>query len=107
MGRSTPEQKARANRRAILKARYGITQADYTALWTAQEGVCAACGNPEDKVIRGSLSWLAVDHDHKTGKVRGLLCQSCNLALGLLKEDLGRIVGLAGYLAAYQRDSER
>lgn len=58
--------------------RYGITQAEYDQRLAKQGGVCALCdGRPEDSV-RGVL---AVDHDHLTGAVRGLLCIRCNAAL--------------------------
>jgi hypothetical protein len=56
-------------------AQLGITDDDYEALLAAQGGGCAICGNPP-KTRR-----LHVDHDHKTGKVRGLLCHRCNRAL--------------------------
>lgn len=66
-----------------LKHKYGITQADYDALLTAQNGLCAVCRKPE--VIKDRP--LRVDHDHKTGRVRGLLCHHCNVALGHFKDD--------------------
>jgi Recombination endonuclease VII len=62
-------------RRKPRAAQLGITDADYEALLAAQGGGCAICGNPP-KTRR-----LHVDHDHKTGKVRGLLCHRCNRAL--------------------------
>lgn len=63
--------------------RYGITQEEYVQMLLDQEGVCAICGCPpkEEKV-------LAVDHDHITGKVRGLLCTRCNLRVGHLESNL-------------------
>ena len=57
------------------KRLYGITIADYEAMLEFQEGVCAICERPP-RTLR-----LAVDHDHKTGKVRGLLCNTCNQTL--------------------------
>lgn len=65
-----------SGRDAYLKRKYGITEADYDALLLAQGGVCALCGKRPGKVR------LAVDHDHTTGKVRGLLHVRCNRALG-------------------------
>lgn len=61
---------------------YGLSPEQYDALLAEQGGVCAICGG----VNKGSRS-LAVDHDHETGTVRGLLCIPCNSAVGLLKED--------------------
>lgn len=57
---------------------YGLTQESYDHLHIRQGGVCAICQQE---------TTLVIDHDHSTGKVRGLLCNSCNLALGLLKEN--------------------
>ena len=64
-------------RRSILK-NYNMTLGEYRDLYLKQKGVCALCGGPEK--VSGRL--LAIDHDHKTGKVRGLLCGVCNLGLG-------------------------
>ena len=51
----------------------------YDVLYEAQHGCCAICSEPEEK-----FSWLCIDHDHVTGRVRGLLCPNCNRGLGLL-----------------------
>jgi hypothetical protein len=59
-----------------------------------QGGKCAVCGKLNNEGRRR----LAVDHDHKTGKVRGLLCGNCNTALGLVKEDPEILSLLADYL---------
>lgn len=80
-----------------LMSKYGITTAQYAALEDAQGGVCAICKGDETRTNwRSSKSdALCVDHDHKTGKVRGLLCDNCNRALGLFRDDpvlLGRAV---------------
>jgi len=57
-----------------LRRSYGLSKDDYWMLWAEQGGMCAICGKSDIK--------LSVDHDHKTGKIRGLLCQPCNLILG-------------------------
>lgn len=62
------------------RKRFGIGLAEYDALFKAQRGVCAICNKQSDKK-------LAVDHDHDTGEVRGLLCGACNRGIGLLKDD--------------------
>lgn len=80
--------------------RYGITLEEYERMLVAQEGVCAACGQPEKTVHAktGNPNSLAVDHDHETGKVRGLLCSPCNRALGLIGDSLERAQALVRYL---------
>lgn len=75
-------------------AKFGITLKGYQDLFDAQGGVCAACKSPPDK------KRLAVDHDHATGRVRGLLCSHCNLALGLTKDNPDILEGLRLYLGA-------
>lgn len=69
------------------KRKYGITIDQYNEMLTKQNGVCAICGNPESRLMAGTAYLLAIDHNHVTGKVRGLLCNSCNRALGLLNVD--------------------
>lgn len=66
-------------RNQTLRYKYGITSADYQTLLATQEGVCALCGKPHSDEQK-----LVVDHCHDTGRIRGLLCRSCNVAIGLL-----------------------
>ncbi len=61
-----------------VKQRYRLVSADYYALFELQRGRCAICGVHQDEMGER----LAVDHDHATGKVRGLLCRPCNKSLG-------------------------
>lgn len=82
-----------ANRANELKRRYGLVTADVSVMLMAQGGLCAACGGPPD-----DQRPLLVDHDHITGAVRGLLCNSCNLTLGRSKESCERLGGLIQYL---------
>lgn len=72
------------NRCAMLRRMYGINDADYDTLFEAQGGKCAICGSA-DSGRKGQP--LFVDHDHSTGKVRGLLCWPCNRGLGFLGDD--------------------
>jgi hypothetical protein len=78
------------------RAQLGVTIADYDRMLEAQHGVCAICGNPP-KTRR-----LDVDHDHKTGRVRGLLCHRCNrtLASWITDDWLRKALG---YLLGYER----
>ena len=73
--------------RNITASKYGITHEQYEAMFKAQNGLCAICGKPETRIIKGSLSLLSIDHDHATGKVRGLLCQWCNRMLGAVENE--------------------
>lgn len=61
-----------ADRRSKLLAKYGITPAQYDKMFALQDGKCVGCGRPP-KTRR-----LAVEHDHKTKRVRGLACHNCN-----------------------------
>ena len=82
-GIGTPEERrVRTSRNSELKSKYGITIEDYEAMEKAQGDGCALCGGTQVD-DRG----LAVDHSHKTGKVRGLLCSNCNRALGGFRDD--------------------
>jgi hypothetical protein len=76
-----------------LKTRYGITAEDYDRMMDEQGGACAICKAECRIGLR-----LAVDHDHDTGKVRGLLCTHCNQAIGKLHDDPALIRKAADYL---------
>lgn len=80
-----------------LKKHYGITVPEYNEILAVQGGKCAACGSLIN-TVRGKIARMSIDHDHKTGRVRGLLCNSCNLALGYAHDDLKILTGLVKYL---------
>ena len=84
-------QKQRAYERQI-KRNYGITVEDYDAMYKSQSGLCAGCSKPNDG------SRFHIDHCHSTGKVRGLLCANCNIALGLVNDNIRTLISLASYL---------
>lgn len=75
---------------------YGLEPDQYEALVVAQGGRCAVCGTDQPGG-RSKGSWH-VDHEHSTGRVRGLLCTRCNQALGLFDDDAARLVAAAEYL---------
>lgn len=84
----------------VLRSLYGISRVDYDSLYLRQGGVCAICRRPETMVDKrtGKTQGLSVDHNHKTGKVRGLLCGVCNTGLGKFKEDPRLLRLAADYL---------
>lgn len=71
-----------AARRSHLR-RYGIDAAQYDAMLSQQRGRCAICGGG---VSCNKTKYFDVDHDHRTGKVRGLLCRQCNVMLGYIEK---------------------
>ena len=85
--------KAEKRRDRRLRKTYGITLADYGRMLKAQKGGCAICGNKPKKRS------LDVDHSHKTGRVRGLLCHRCNRGLGYYYDRPERFRAAARYLA--------
>ena len=80
-------------RKSYLKRTYGLTMEAYNSMLEGQDGVCAIC-QCEPEYGKN----LHVDHDHNTGKIRGLLCIKCNRALGLLYDDLETVASLLEYL---------
>lgn len=85
------------DRRAANLKRYGITPAEYDAMYEAQGGVCAICKQPP-KGGRTSSASLHTEHDHKTNKVRGLCCNDCNLGLGKFHDSPELLRAAAEYL---------
>lgn len=79
-----------------LLHKYGITTRDKEQMYEKQFGCCGniGCAIPLTKPIEK----IHVDHCHRTGKVRGLLCDQCNIALGMVYDDPARLMGLLEYL---------
>jgi hypothetical protein len=93
------ERKILNNRKKCLKSRYNMSIEDYNKILDLQCGKCAVCGNTETaKHQNGLIKHLTIDHCHKTGKIRGLLCDACNRAEGFLKSDPNIVRKLAEYL---------
>jgi len=83
------------NKTRNLNQSFGMTYEEYEYMVNSQNNVCAICGNPE---LSKSKKVLAVDHCHTTGKVRGLLCNKCNTALGAFGDDIDVMASAISYL---------
>lgn len=81
-------------RNCDLKSKYGIDVQDYKILFDQQKGLCGCCGKP--KLMKQKN--LVVDHDHSNGKIRGLLCNHCNLGIGMLGDNVESILNALRYL---------
>lgn len=92
-----PRRSYSDRRASTLRRQYGMTWDDYHAMVDAQGGLCAICGTDSPG---GGKTTFYVDHDHASGKVRGLLCNHCNLALGHLFDDAERLRSALRYLQA-------
>jgi hypothetical protein len=83
---------SKGKRRRVAK--YGLTREGYEAMYATQEGRCLGC--------RRSFASLGrepdIDHNHRTGQVRGLLCHSCNLILGLARDEVSTLFDLIKHL---------
>jgi len=85
-----------------LKTRFGMTLKDFDQMIETQNGVCAICGEPEKtKSVLGVVRRLAVDHDHKTGKIRALLCDRCNRLIGMSEENIAILNKAIRYLRGF------
>jgi hypothetical protein len=81
-----------------LKTAYGITLIQYNEMLTKQNNVCYICHKPETVVKYGKVQNLAVDHNHVTNRVRGLLCTCCNRGLGLFKNNIDSLLRAVDYI---------
>lgn len=88
-------------RKKHYKAKYGISHNEYLGLSHLQNGLCSICGN--DNNGRN----LCVDHCHETGKIRSLLCTSCNAGIGNFKEDVTRLISAIEYIKKYKQVREQ
>ena len=95
------QQKARNHERMVANI-YGLEPGDYERRYREQGGVCAICQRATGKTKR-----LAVDHDHDTGLVRGLLCGPCNKLVGYFRNSPEAFDRAAEYLRRAQRENQR
>lgn len=89
----TPKAKA-LRRSMVLRKKYGLTSAQWNEMFLAQGCRCKICGmdNP------GSRYGWKTDHNHETGRVRGILCHGCNIALGGVRDNKETLLKMAAYL---------
>lgn len=83
-----------------LLANFGMTHEDYERMLAGQGGVCAICGGENNDPQR---RYFAVDHDHATGKVRQILCHTCNVGLGAFQDSPSLLKKAAAYLREHGR----
>jgi len=106
--KNSPEWVARKRlrgerRREHTLRKFGLTSATYDALLEKQKGVCAICKKPEEAERKGRVFNLAVDHNHRTGKIRGLLCCRCNRLLGRIENNPDWLAQALEYLEKERR----
>jgi hypothetical protein len=87
--KDNPDKARVLDRKRMLKHKYGLTVAAADALFSAASGRCEVCGG---------VSKLCIDHCHTTGRVRGILCASCNTFLGRIENNSGLLTRLEAYL---------
>ncbi len=99
-----PDNYAKYGREWRLRRKFKITGEEYDALLAAQGGVCAICGQDGTKrhARTGNAVLMHVDHDHATGKVRGILCSACNTSLGLFHDDPVLLRAAAAYIERHR-----
>lgn len=97
-----PDKVKEYAKRSKAKLRYDLSSEEYAIKLAQAAGICEACGRREKAVYKGLLKNLSFDHDHKTGKVRGVICSGCNHALGLLDDNVEILRKLTIYLEKYK-----
>ena len=97
---TNPEKLFFSNRATKLKSAYNLTLDEYNIKLKQQDYKCGVCGKEHEEVNKKRL---VVDHCHETNVVRSLLCNNCNTALGLLKENIETIEALKNYLIQFKK----
>ena len=93
------EQMSKQKAEKRLSTRYGITIEDYRVMQENQNGKCSICNKEQTRLNRNNKPIrLAVDHDHKTGRIRGLLCYKCNSGIGYFNDNIELLSKPINYL---------
>ena len=95
--KDNPELKKLIDRRYKLKTMYGISMQDYEVMLRSQGNKCAIQGCGATKP--GGRGFWHIDHCHTSGKVRGILCHNCNIALGYAADNIQKLKGMIRYLS--------
>ena len=95
---NTPTEERRAVAEKAKYRKYGLSKKKFDEMLKAQNGSCAICG----RIPNGRERALAIDHDHDTGQVRGLLCGKCNLGLGYFQDDVSLLKKAHTYLKKFK-----
>ncbi len=90
------KNKDQSANKAMMK-NYGITLTEYNTMLTEQKDCCYICKIHKDTQVKR----LHIDHNHKTGKVRALLCHYCNATIGNAREDMKRLTNIITYLKEF------
>lgn len=88
------ENRSKVSARQVASQRikkYGVSEKDYEQMLLSHNNLCAICNKPSPRTLH-------IDHDHKTGQVRGLLCSTCNTGIGLFKDDISVLNSAIAYL---------
>lgn len=101
--RNNPERARESARFSTIKRLYRLTAEEYRSLLASQNGKCAVCSVD---VTALPTKQIHVDHDHRTGAVRSILCYRCNLALGFVKESVVVVRALLAYVQSFVGEGE-
>ncbi len=94
----TRERRRAIEHLSVSKRQYGLTTEQYVELY--KDAVCQACGIGFS-MVAGKEARLVIDHDHATGKIRGILCHECNMALGQAQDNPAILRAIADYIENY------
>lgn len=101
--KKNPEKQIESKKRSILKKKYGLTSEQFDDLLKEHQEVCAIC---KTKNVRpNNKKGICIDHNHKTGKVRGLLCDKCNRGIGLFGDSKELLEKAIKYIKKYETNA--
>lgn len=92
--KDNPIKNAEYQRKSNLRRLYGLEEHEYDSLFDKQNGKCGICKSAIERRSR----FTHVDHDHKTGAIRGILCHNCNTGIGLFADNIKILISAIGYL---------